>query len=226
MEKSLLGCDDVGPLRVGSTVTIGSQFLPCYVDTYQNLRPQTRVQVCISPGETLEQRLLHNELDLALIEGGVHSHELIAEPYLEDTLLLICAPGRPFASGQTVTLEQLRGQPFLLREKGSATRETFDAAALAAGFSVEPAWEASSTAALVNAAVHGLGIAVLPRRMLWGPLERGIVASFRVPELDLYRRYWIVCHKDKFLTAAAQHFITLCKNYELDYPAPHYNGLY
>lgn len=63
MEKSLLGCDDVGPLRVGSTVTIGSQFLPCYVDTFQNLRPQTRVQICISPGETLEQRLLHNELD-------------------------------------------------------------------------------------------------------------------------------------------------------------------
>ena len=74
--------------------------------------------------------------------------------------------------------------------------------------------------------MHGLGIAVLPRRMLWGPLERGIVASFRVPELDLHRRYWIVYHKDKFLTAAAQHFITLCKNYELDYPAPHYNGLY
>lgn len=225
MEKSMLGCDDVSPLRVGSTVTIGSQFLPSYVDSYQKLRPQTRVQVCICPGETLEQRLLHNKLDLALIEGVVHSHELVAEAYLEDTLVMLCAPGRPFSSGQSVTLDQLRDQPFLLREKGSATRETFDAAALAAGFSVEPAWEATSTTALVNAAAHGLGIAVLPRRMLRGSLERGIIVSFRVPELDLHRRYWIVYHKDKFLTPAAQQFIRLCKDYEQEHPAPHCNGL-
>ena len=226
MEKSLLGCDDVGPLRVGSTVTIGSQFLPCYVDTFQNLRPQTRVQVCISPGETLEQRLLHNELDLALIEGGVHSHELIAEPYLEDTLLLICAPGRPFASGQTVTLEQLRGQPFLLREKGSATRETFDAAALAAGFSVEPAWEASSTTALVNAAINGLGIAVLPHRMIQGALERGLVVTLGADCMDFRRSFYIIHHKDKYLTPTANAFLDLCRSYEMDYPLPQYSGLF
>lgn len=226
MEKSLQGCDDAGPLRVGATVTIGSQFLPCYADTFHSLHPQTQVQVFINPGEVLEQRLLHNQLDLALIEGDVHAPELITEAYLEDSLLTVCAPGRPYARGQTVTLEQLRSQPFLLREKGSATRETFDAAARAVGFSVEPAWEASSTTALVNAAVHGLGIAVLPRRMLFGPLERGIITAFQVPELDLRRRYWVVFHKDKFLTSAARDFIDLCKNYELDYPAPRYNGLY
>lgn len=226
MEKSLQGCDDAGPLRVGATVTIGSQFLPCYVDTFHSLHPQTQVQVFVSPGEVLEQRLLHNQLDLALIEGGVHAPELMAEAYLEDSLLTVCAPGRPYSRGQVVTLEQLRDQPFLLREKGSATRETFDAAARAVGFSVEPAWEASSTTALVNAAVHGLGIAVLPRRMLFGPLERGIITAFQVPELDLRRRYWVVFHKEKFLTSAARDFIDLCKNYELDYPAPRYNGLY
>lgn len=226
MEKSLQGCDDAGPLRVGATVTIGSQFLPCYVDTFHNLHPQTRVQVFVSPGEVLEQRLLHNQLDLALIEGGVHAPELMTEAYLEDSLLTVCAPGRPYSRGQVVTLEQLRDQPFLLREKGSATRETFDAASQAVGFSVEPTWEASSTTALVNAAVHGLGIAVLPRRMLFGPLERGIITAFQVPELDLRRRYWVVFHRDKFLTSTARDFIDLCKSYELDYPAPRYNGLY
>ena len=211
---------------MGATVTIGSQFLPCYVDAFHSLHPQTRVQVRVNPGDTLEQQLLHNQLDLALIESGVSAPELLAEAYLEDTLIAVCAPGRPFASGQTVTLEQLRGQNFLLREKGSAARKAFDAAALAAGLSVEPAWEATSTTALVNAAVHGLGIAVLPRHMLLGPLERGIIAAFQVPELDLRRRYWIVYHKDKFLTTAARDFIALCKSYEQEHPAPHYNGLY
>ena len=118
-----------------------------------------------------------------------------------------------------MTLEQLRGQNFLLREKGSAARKAFDAAALAAGLSVEPAWEATSTTALVNAAVHGLGIAVLPRHLLLAPLKQGVIAAFHVPELDLRRRYRIVYHRDKFLTNAARDFIALCRNYEKEHPA-------
>ena len=77
MEKSLQSDEDGGPLRVGATVTIGSQFLPCYVDAFHSLHPQTRVQVRVNPGDTLEQQLLHNQLDLALIESGVSAPELL-----------------------------------------------------------------------------------------------------------------------------------------------------
>ena len=83
-----------------------------------------------------------------------------------------------------------------------------------------------STTALVNAVISGLGISVLPHRMIIGPLERGLIVTIQVKGLDFNRSFRIIYHRQKYLTSAAQAFIDLCRNYELDYPLPKYNALY
>lgn len=225
MEKGLRDWDSFGILRVGASITIGSQFLPGYVKTFYALYPGTEVQATIEPCEPLEQKILNNTLDFALMEGVPHSLSLVSEEYMEDHLTVICPASGPFQQGQQLSIEDFRQQKFLLREQGSGTREEFENAAQTAGFSVTPAWEAMSTTALVNAVISGLGIAVLPHRMVIGPLERGLVVAVTVKGLDFRRRFRIVYHKDKFLTVSAKAFMELCRNYELDYPMPHYQGL-
>ncbi len=211
LEKGLRGWDEQGVLRVGASITIGSQFLPGYVDAFRAEHPGVDVRVWVGPSEQLEEKLLHNTLDVALMEGPVHGSALTAEEYMADTLAVVCAPGRPFTQGQTVPLDAFRVQRFLLREKGSGTREQFDSAAAAAGFTVAPVWESTSTLALVNAATRGLGVAVLPLRMAADALEKGQVAVFRVDGLDLSRKFRLVHHRDKFLTASAREFLALCR---------------
>ena len=83
-----------------------------------------------------------------------------------------------------------------------------------------------STTALVNAVISGLGVAVLPHRMVVGPIERGLVNAVTVEGLEFKRRFHIIYHREKYLTAAARAFLDLCRNYEMDYPLPRYNGLY
>lgn len=226
MEKGLRDWDSFGILRVGASVTIGSQFLPSYVEVYNALYPGVDVRVLIGPSEQLEAKLLNNKLDFALIEGEAHEPSLVAEEYMEDTLAVICSARGPFEQGQTVSMETFKQQRFLLREPGSGTREVFDHAMQAAGCHVIPAWEGMSTTALVNAVIHGLGITVLPQRMISGPQERGLVKAFDVEGLDLKRKFLIVYHKNKFLTGSAKAFLELCRNFEMDYPMLKYNGLY
>ncbi len=222
MERGLRNWDSVGVLRVGASMTIGSQFMPEYVGVYQTLYPGMEIKVRVGTSESLEQELLDNRLDIALIEGIVHSQHLVCEEYMEDSLVTVCGANGVFRPGEKVSIERFRSQKFLLREKGSGTREEFDSAARLAGFSVEPLWESTSTSALVNAAIHGLGIAVLPRRMILEPLEKGLIVQFEVEGIDLRRRFMIVHHKNKYLSASAQNFIDLCRNYELDYPIPNH----
>lgn len=226
MEKGLRDWDSVGILRVGSSITIGSQFMPSYVSTYCTLHPGIDVRVRISPSEQLERQLADNQLDFALLEGATSDPDLIYEEYMDDSLVAVCSSKGPFSHGQVVSIEEFRRQHFLLRESGSGTREEFDSATRMAGFTVSPIWEATSTTALVNAVIHGLGIAVLPHRMLRGPLERGLITAFTVEGIDLSRKFLIVYHKNKYLTPSAQAFIDLCKRYQMDYPLPQYNGLF
>lgn len=225
MEKGMRNWDSFGLLRVGASITIGSQFLPSYVKAFYNRYPGTEVRVLVAPTDELEQKILRNELDFALIEGVVHNEALISEEYMEDRLTVICPADSRFLHGQTLTIEEFKQQKFLLREPGSGTREVFDRVVEGEGFTVSPIWEAMSTTALVNAVINGLGIAVLPHRMVIGPLEKGLVTAVKVAGLDFSRRFHIAYHKDKFLTTSAKAFIDLCRNYETDYPLPRYHSL-
>lgn len=226
MEKGMRDWDSFGVLRIGTSITIGSQFLPGYVKAFYNRYPSTKIQAIIGPSEQLEEKLLKNELDFALIEGVPHTQSFISEAYMEDRLTVICPANAGFSQGQTISVDEFRRQDFLLREHGSGTREIFESVIQQAGFSVEPVWEAMSTTALVNAVINGIGIAVLPHRMIAGALERGLVVAVNVDGLNFKRKFHIIYHKEKFLTSSAKAFIELCKNYEMDYPMPRYTGLY
>ncbi len=226
MEKGLRNWDSFGILRIGASITIGSQFMPSYVETFAAMHPQADVRVFIGASHQLEQKLLNNELDFALVERPIHEDSLVAEPYMEDSLEVISPARPPFFSGQVLTKEEFSHQRFLLREHGSGTREVFKEAVEREGLNIRPAWEGMSTTALVNAVIHGLGIAVVPRRMVSGPLEKGLVYALEVEGLEFKRCFFIVHHKDKLLTRTFQAFIDLCRCYELDYPLPKYNGLF
>ena len=226
MEKGMKNWDSFGIIRIGASITIGSQFLPHYVKAFYNRYPGTEIKVTIGPSEQLEQKILNNELDFALIEGISHIQSFVSEEYMEDRLTVICSANSNFYPGQQLSVEEFRQQNFLLREHGSGTRETFDRVIEEAGFSITPVWEAMSTTALVNAVINGLGIAVLPHRMVTGPIERGLVIALRVKGLSFKRKFHIIYHKEKFLTSSAKSFLDLCRNYEMDYPLPWYNGLY
>lgn len=218
--------DSYGILRVGASITIGSQFLPNYVKAFYSRYPGTEVRAVIAPSDQLEQKILSNELDFALIEGITHIPSFISEEYMEDHLTVICPINSGFRQGQEITVDELRGQNFLLRERGSGTREVFERVIEQAGIIVTPIWEAVSTTALVNVVINGLGISVLPHRMVVGPLKRGLVSAVSVKGLSFQRKFHIIYHKEKFLTSSAKAFMELCRNYEMDYPTPSYNDLY
>ena len=90
METGLRDWDSKGVLRIGASITIGSQFLPNYVKAFSELCPGLDVRVTVDQSERLEQKILANELDCALIEGIAHDPNIVSEAYMEDHLSVIC----------------------------------------------------------------------------------------------------------------------------------------
>lgn len=226
METGLRNWGSKGILRVGASITIGSQFLPGYVKAFSNRFPDIDVRAVVEPSDRLEKKLLANELDCALTEGITHDPNIVSQAYMEDHLSVVCSADKGWQQGQIISLEEFQAQRFLLREYGSGTREVFDRTVAQAGIHITPIWEAMSTTALVNAVINGLGIAVLPYRMILPALHRGLIVTVGVKSLVFRRNFYVIHHKDKFLTDAAKAFMELCKNYETDYPFPEYNGLF
>ena len=212
LETGLRDWDSKGILRIGASITIGSQFLPGYVKAFSEICPGIDVRVTIEQSARLEQKLLANELDFALIEGVAHDPNIVSEAYMEDHLSVICAADKGWSQGQTISKEVFQKQRFLLREKGSGTREVFERAVAQADLRITPVWESMSTTALINAVINGLGIAVLPYRRILPAVRQGLITTVEVQDLNFSRNFYMIHHKDKFLTSSAKQFIALCRN--------------
>lgn len=213
MEKGIRDWDSFGVLRIGASITIGSQLLPSFVHAFSQRYPDMDVRVLVERSGALEQELMNNALDFAFIEGVVHEPALVSEEFMDDELTVIAQPGGPFRPGETIPVETFLAQRILLRERGSGARETFDSILEAAGYSATPVWESVSTVALVNAVNKGLGVAALPLRMLRAPLAEGTVIPIRVEGLEFKRKFRIIYHKNKYLTATATAFLDLCRGW-------------
>ena len=221
METSLHNWDSQGVLRVGASITIGSQFMPSYVKVFSYLYPRMEVFVKVMDSDTLQTMILRNEIDLALIEGIATDEAILSEDYMEDSLSVVVAHDGKWTQGQRISLEEFKQLKFLLREPGSGSRRVFDRVTESSGFLITPIWESSDTTALIQAASYGLGAAILPRRMVAEHVANGQVITIEVEGLDFRRSFRIIRHKDKMLTPSVKAFLELCRNYEDDYPSPH-----
>lgn len=210
LEQTLSSQLDTQVLHIGSSITIGTHYMPDYIKTFSQLSPHIKTYVTIDSSEVIEKLILSNELDFALIEGSVHSQQIQSKAFKEDELALICAPKSPLLKKNTVTMEQIAKQPFLMREKNSGTRETVDALFALHYSPITPIWESTSTEAIIHAVAKGIGISILPLKLVQESINRGEISKLKVESLKLYRQFHIIYHKNKYLTPAALSFMNLC----------------
>lgn len=197
-------------LRIGSSITIGTHFMPDYIKTFSQLLPNVKTFVTIDSSDVIENLILSNELDLALIEGNVHSEHIITKDFKEDELALICSPKSPLLTRESLTMDQVSKQPFLMREKNSGTRESVEALFALHNSFVTPIWESTSTEAIIHAVAKGIGISILPLKLVQDSIDCGKICKLNVTSLQFYRQFHIIYHKNKYLTPAALSFMNLC----------------
>ena len=196
MENKIPAWDANAPLHIGSSITLGTCLIPSLVKAYQEQHPEIKIYVTVKNTGTIEQAVVDNQLDFALVEG---------------TVCMVAAPGHPLAANRTVTLADAASCPLLLREPGSAGREIVESLFLSGGIQITPVWESVSTLALIRAAQNGLGIAILPELLVRDALKSGDLVSLPLPPDILTRSLYLIRHRNKYLSSSAEEFLNLCR---------------
>jgi len=212
MEKKMRNWDTFGTLRIGASITIGTHILPVLIHRYQDQFPDLMIEAKVSKSASVEDEIIHNGIDLGLIETQPSHPDLRAVPFMTDSMCAITAPDHPLASVKSISLAELSRFPFLMREKGSAGRKLLDAAFSLQQMTVSPRWESTSTQALVKAVAEGLGVSVLPYLIVKKDIEEGTVRQIPLNQ-PIRRNLNVIYHKSKFLTDNMKSFIELCKKY-------------
>mgnify|MGYP002536939983 CR=1 FL=1 len=212
MEMEFRNWDEFGILRVGASIRLGNLLLPKVIADFQNQHPDLRIKVTVSNGEQLKESLLNNQLDLAMIDGSIAEEHLHKEKFAEDRLVLILPPDDPICYVDTLSLNDLRRSRFLLRENGSVCRSYLNHVFAVHGLPLEPAWESTSTQAIIQAVSAGLGISFLPEQLVKKDIREGTVATREIVDESFVRENYFVWHKSKFLAKSARELMKICRS--------------
>lgn len=210
-EKTLRSFSLAAPIRLGATLSIGESIFIDIITRLKKAMPEQEAYSHVHNTAALEDALLRDELDAALVEGSITSAYLTQIPFLEDELIFIISPALLPPEG--FTREQLTELPFILREKGSGTRNLFEHVMNQHHLQCHVTGSYNNTESIRQAVAAGLGISAISSRLVAKELQEGKLASFTIPGITFRRSFRIVYHKNKYLTAGLKTFIDLCKSY-------------
>jgi DNA-binding transcriptional LysR family regulator len=197
--------EPAGTLNVGASTTIGNYLLPAIVGEFSRLYPRARALLHVGNAQQIERTVNSGKLDLGLIEGLPHIGTLTATPWKRDELVVIVGKTHEWAQEGKASLKMLRNAPWVMREKGSGTREVLEAALARKGVDYGIAMELGHTEAIKKAVEAGLGVGCLSRMAVQRELDNGWLVAIDNP-LDLRRTLVI-------LTRSGEHRTTLLKAY-------------
>ncbi len=202
--------EDNGAIRVYASSTIGNYILPEVIARYRRDFPTLPLEMSVGNSRDVINAVIDFRVDIGLIEGPCHNVDIIAEPRLEDELVVFASPASSLLRGE-VTLERLAQAQWILREQGSGTREIVDYLLLSHLPQFQLGMELGNSEAIKHAVRHGPGISCLSRRVIAEQLETGSLVEIPVPLPKLVRTLWCIHHRQKHLSSSLQRFLRYCE---------------
>jgi len=211
IEAQLSGHAGFGEMHIGATLTVGNYLATLLIAEFLHEHPESRIHLQVHNTKTIVQQIAKHELDLGLIEGDCNHPDLEVEPWIADELVIFCPPNHSLAKKKNISIKALIKEPWILREKGSGTRETFDRAFQNHHAQLNIRLELEHTEAIKRAVESGLGIGCISRLALKDAFRRGSLVPLDTPDIKLNRYFYFLWHKQKYQTAGMRHFLNLCK---------------
>jgi len=204
----------VAPLRVGASTTIGNYLLPSMIASWRREWPQAHVDVRIANTGAIAAAVGRLEVDIGLIEGPCHEADVIARPWRDEELVIVCAADHALLrgdGGRCLGRADLREVPWLLREPGSGTREAVEQALLPHLHQLREGMQFGGTEAIKQAAVEGLGFTCLSLFAVSDLIALGRLARVRTALPKLVRRFYLIQHRRKQLSKSLERFVAHCQ---------------
>jgi DNA-binding transcriptional LysR family regulator len=153
-----------GRLRIGVAGPV-DQRLSQALGEFHRAHPGVEVMLTIQNNEPLLEAVAGGHMDVGIVGVGVQPLPLQVRMRViaHEPLVLAVSRDHPLARRTSVTLAELRDQPFVTLVHGSGHREAFEKAFDDAGFVPRIAAEAGELSSLIELATEGLGAAIVPR---------------------------------------------------------------
>jgi DNA-binding transcriptional LysR family regulator len=199
-----------GTLSVHASQTIASYWLSPRLVAFRQAYPQIEVKLAVGNTAQTAKAIIDGSAELGFVEGRVDDAALQQSTIDQDRLTIVVSPNHPWAKKKSLTMQDLLGGDWVLRESGSGTRSEFEAALAGEGVTPDKlniVLELPTNEAVRNAVEAGAGVTAISELVVETALRAGtlVAVTFPLPA----RPFLVLHHRDRYQSKAAQAFLEL-----------------
>lgn len=191
-EITAAGTGIKGKLVIGASTIPGTYILPRVAFSFKKQYPDIAFEIIMEDSAKINSMILQHELLCGIVGARITSDKLDYFPLIEDEIILVSAP--KVQPAKSVSLDKLATMPFLQREIGSGTRQTFEnfLAQKISTSNFNIVATLGSTSAVKQAVKEGLGVSVISRIAVQEELDSGILHEIPIRNMEMKRNFYLV----------------------------------
>ena len=196
-----------GHLDIAVTST-AKYFAPYLLAAFCKQHTGITVSLNITNRETILRQLADNIPDMAIMGAPPAEMPLVADSFMSNPLVVIAPPDHPLARSGRISLRRLLKESFIVREKGSGTRNAIERFLEQRGQSMTTTMEMSRNEAIKHAVMAGLGLGIVSVHTLDMEFKLGRLTVLHVEGFPIVKDWYLVHREGKRFSTAAEAFKT------------------
>lgn len=188
-----------GQLPIGASTIPGEYLLPPLIGEFRSTHPRIETQLQIRDTMEVLEKLREGRIEVGFVgaqRGDIP--DLQYQDFASDRLVLIAPANESWNGRAEIGFEEFCREPVVMREPGSGTRTMFERRLEQLGrgpSELDIVAEMGSTAAVKQAVLAGLGIAVLSHLAVQAEVRAGLLKIVSLREVcPIERRFFTAVH--------------------------------
>jgi DNA-binding transcriptional LysR family regulator len=204
----------MGTLRIDATYIVGDYYLPGLLEALHRQHPDLAYQIGIGNSSQVIENTLAQRNDIGICAHDPIHPKLETRRILTDILVAVVGPTHPFARRRTIALQELAGQPLILREQGSSPRRTIDEVLKRHGIAPRVVMESASTPIIKRFAANGVGVAILSQQVMAKELQEGLLRLVPFRDAEVAYHFYLIRHRDRWASRSVKAFIEMAQVFQ------------
>ena len=191
-----------------SVASTANHFTTRILAAFSKKYPDITISLDVTNRQNILEQLENYEPDLVIMGEPPKGLGLKSERFMPNPLEIIATPDHPLRSKKNLAIKDLEYEKFVVREKGSGTREAISRHFAESGLVCDTTLEMSSNEAIKHAVSAGFGLGVVSIHTVQLELLNNHLITLNVKGFPL-KRYWhLVTRKGKAMSPVAEAFRT------------------